>query len=89
MQQPLYLHTRATQTCIHAGKMDMIHLFTPEYNFSEGDVYLQFSAHKSTPSAPFLSPEALPLSDIVLLDLILHKSVFLVYKQIYFSLIGK
>ena len=89
MQQLLYLHTRTTQTLLHAGKMDMIHLFTPEYNFSEGDVYLQFSTHKFTPSAPFPSPEALLLSDTGYLDLILHKNFFLVYNQIYFSLIGK
>ena len=89
MQQPLYLHTRATQTLIHAGKMDTIHPFTPEYNFSEGDMYLQLCTHKFTPSAPFLSPEALPLSDTFHLDLILHKSFFLVYNLIYFSLTGK
>ena len=89
MQQPLYQHTRATQTLIHAGKMDMIHLFTPEYNFSEDDVYLHIGTHKFTPSAPFLSPKAFPLSDTFYLDLILHKNFFLVYNLIYFSLIGK
>ena len=72
MKQLLYQHTRKTETCMLLGEVNLIHLFSPQYNFyPEGKVNLQFGAHKLALSASYLLAEAFALSELIFSDLIL------------------